>query len=492
MPVPPLLALGLVFSAWARPTDGDGLHPYEAEDRVVYQDSPHGLVRVHYSEEGPNLAMLADEDGDARPDFPTLVGERSEEALELYTELGFRLPVAESALGLEALGGSDALDVYLVDFAGVADGMFAVDRCREGHCAGHLLIENDFAGYGYSSLEEAVSVLTSHELFHGVQYAYLDDEPSWMAEGTAVWAEYEFRPGVEDFLWFCNAYLDDLGRPFDSPPTGVITAASYGTALVFSFTELWAGPGVVKGMHERLESMGGDLALDALLEEMDVRGAPLDDLWPTFAAWSLATGRRAGEIDSFPFAADLTGISPTVSGDVGGELPILEVDERVYPFAAIYVRLEHAGGNLVLQPAEDATGLVVELHPVVGDRADGPVGASFGQVTLSGQESVDWGELPQGPYWLTLSQAIVGGDSLRPTLCLGGPEAVAACAPVEEPGGDGESGDSAEPSDTGSGADASVKSPEETASGGCAHLRVAGVGGVVFPLVLLFLRRRRS
>ena len=132
--------------AAARPDDGSGLYTYEAGDSLAFWDEPGGHVRVHFSIDGPNATLLEDADADGVPDFPALVGLEVAQVLEDFELFGFRRPVSEGAVGLPELGGSDALDVYLVDFAGSADGMFGVDRCLDGVCAGHLVIENDFSG----------------------------------------------------------------------------------------------------------------------------------------------------------------------------------------------------------------------------------------------------------------------------------------------------------------------------------------------------------
>jgi hypothetical protein len=147
--------------AMARPDDGDGLFVYDDSDELVAWDVPDARVRMHYSIGGPNRTILDDEDEDGVPDFVALVGEEVAQVMEFFEAEGFRVPLHESDVGLGPLGGSDAIDVYLVDFGGSADGQFAVDGCVRDTCSGHLLIENDFAGYGYRSLGVAARVLAS-------------------------------------------------------------------------------------------------------------------------------------------------------------------------------------------------------------------------------------------------------------------------------------------------------------------------------------------
>lgn len=489
------LGLGLVPSAAARPTDGDGLHPYEPEDVVDFYDTPEGLVRVHFSRSGPNMALLDDLDLDGLPDIVGLVGAEAEAALEGTVAAGFRLPVAESELGLGALGGSDALDVYLVDFAGVADGMFAVDGCRGGRCAGHLLVENDFAGYGYASVGEAAAVLASHELFHGVQYAYTTDMPVWMSEGSAVWAEHLYSPEVDDFLWFCGAYQDDMARPFDRPPAGVTTSASYGVGLVFAFFVELTDPSIMVELMEAMGSMGGDAALDALLMVTEAAGVGLAERWPELVDWSLATGRRAGLAPSFSFAAALGGVSSTVSGPVGEGEAALVVDERLYSLAAVYVRLDHRGGPMDIGVLDSDPGVWISVSRVAGGRTDGPVEPPLFAAEAAGDLRVALGDQPEGTYWMALSKAAIGEDSSRPQVCVGSPEAVDAACPVRpadpggaDGGGAGDGADGLDATDTGA-AEGDVAKADP--AGGCSAAGGRAGGWLALVGVAALLRPRR-
>ncbi|MFT4977206.1 MAG: hypothetical protein ACI8S6_003111, partial [Myxococcota bacterium] len=94
----------------ARPDEGGGLFPFDDADIIAYVDGPTGAVRVHYSEDGPSVTILDDDDGDGRPDYPVEVAAVAEDVLAFYADLGFRPPVSESELGLGDLGGSGAFD----------------------------------------------------------------------------------------------------------------------------------------------------------------------------------------------------------------------------------------------------------------------------------------------------------------------------------------------------------------------------------------------
>ncbi len=424
------LALPAAPALAVRPTEG-GQFSFDASDVVESWDEPTGQVRVHYSVDGPSVTHLDDDDGDGVPDFAQDVATTTVEVLELYEALGLRRPVSEEEMGLGDLGGSGALDVYLVDFDGMGDGAFGIDDCSSVpyHCSGYLMVENDFYGYGYWDLDEAVDILASHELFHGVQNAYDAGQEVWFAEGTAVWGERQFLGDINDFIWFADSYLEDTARSLDKPPSGPVPSWAYGTCLWWDFlttrfdAELMAD---LLEMTEREDSEGVDTIaeMEALLA---ARGDDIDEAWFTFATWNLATGDRAGVMDSYGYADRLDGITADAEGSS------LDDAERFYPLAANYYRIEHAGGPLWFGIEEPAPELVFALHPVEGGADDGPVGEALD--TWIPDEAAAWAladgqDLPAGGYWIIGSQPRQSDGSVRVRICVGDEATATACAPA--------------------------------------------------------------
>lgn len=450
----------------SRPTDLSGLYAFEAEDTVETLDGDSGLVRVHYSVEGPNQVLQGDEDGDGLPDFAQQVARSAEAVLAVYETAGLRLPLNESEMGLQQLGGNDALDFYLVDFAGMGDGQLGLDACQGGVCSGYMVMENDFAGYGYRDLESAILTLTSHELFHGVQYAYLDDLPGWISEGTAMWAEYLYDPQSEDFIAWCGRYLSEPDRGLELTPAGAFTGWEYGTGLFFGFLDAYLGPQTVVELMEELSRVGGEQTLSALETVILGQGSDLVEVWTTFASWNLATGRRAGGFQGYPFAAELDEIEATAEAD------FIVDDERVYPLASVYLYISHAGGSLLLGSADELSGLAVQVVPSSGgvfEPVPEPVLTLFpeqpGVYTLGEHES--------GGLWVIFSQPAIAESSISFDYCLGGEAVLADC---------GLSVDEGDPVEE--------KAPEGC---GCAASSPTGGGGrlLAIPLLLLAFRRRR-
>lgn len=473
----------------ARPDEGGGFASFEDSDVLDFVDGPAGIVRVHYSVSGPSVTVLDDDDGSGKPDYPELVAATAETVLVLFEDLGFRPPVAEAALGLDHLGGSGAFDFYLVDFGGSADGQFAVDDCGGGQCVGHMLMENDFQGYGYSSLAQATDVLTSHELFHAVQAAYDARLPVWLSEGMAVWAEKRFDDHSRDFFWLCSAYLEEPTRPIDSPPAGTVTAWAYGTGLFIEYVTVELGLEAGPALLEATESHTEDEALQAIVDTLEDGGLPLAEAWPRFARWNLGTGPRAGAMEGWDF------------GDALGQVPmevnaegLLEDDNRFYPVATTYWSFLHEGGPVAFAAEDDPVGLAFSIHPATATNPRAPAGDAVREFWPEGTAPIDLGELDAGLYYVVGSYPERAPESTKVHFCIGAPAAVAACAPVDtpEPDDTGAPDDDTgtAPDDADPGADGATDATESGDKDGCAT--VGGGAGwlALFGLVGLARRRR--
>lgn len=468
--------IGVLLAAFApahatRPDEGGGTWHYDASDVLEYVDGPEGRVRVHYSVEGPNQTILTDDDGDGYPDYPEEVAAIAEDVLDFYAGLGFNRPLTESEMGLDPLGGSDALDFYLLDFQLEADGMFQTEKCANGVCSGFMLMENDFSGYGYRTLNQAIEVLTSHELFHAVQAATADNLPSWMSEGMAVWGEYAYDYDVTGFdvLSFCDAYLDDTARPIYSPPAGMTTAWSYGTALFFIFLDLRDGSGVLADMLSDMYEQSSDQAIDAVAQALQDNGDSIEEAWPVFVRWNLATGRRAGATESYPFADELQFVETTAKGET------IEDENRFYPLAATYYELDHPGGELYFSTADDPAGLLFSLHPVDDS---GQVEDLATEWSPDGAGRIDLGDFDAGTYFVVGTNPHLAEQSTKISFCLGDDATAQDCLPASDTGDTGAGG-------AGGGAGGAK------GCGGCASTGAGAAGaGLVGLLGLVGLGRR--
>ena len=435
-----LLTLLLASLARAeRPTAG-GLWSYESSDVVVFYDEPTGRVRVHYSESGPNQAAERDSDGSGVPDIVQDTGRIAAESLALFEELGFRPPVPESDFGLEILGGSPAFDFYLVDFGGGSDGSFGLDACLEVPrvCAGHMLVENDFAGSGYASVTLGLETVVPHELFHGIQAAYEAELPMWLSEGSATWAERRWDSGSNDYMRLCDGYLDDTQRPIYKAPGGPATSWAYGTGIWLDFLGSETGDEVwVIDLLSALERESADPVdvVPAMIQVMDDYGVELGPAWLKFSEWNLATEDRSGVAQSYDYAKR---VGPVVAE---GEGESVDDDQRFQPLATTYWRLDHPGGELSFAIETPTPELAFGLHPVDGGLDDGPVQ----DAVLSWRgETQSLGDFPAGGYWVWGAYDAYADASIKVRVCVGAPEVVAGCEAVDT----GDTGDTGTPTDS--------------------------------------------
>ena len=266
--------------------------------------------------------------------------------------LGYRLPPEDT--GLPGTQGGDGLfDVYLVDFAGRADGAYRLEGCLDGEsrCAGYMLQENDFAGLSYASYQQAVETVASHEFFHAVQAAYHPGLGSVVAEGSAVWATERFQPGLDDLDRFARAYLTQTDRSLALDPDGPAQAFAYGASLFFQFLDERFGADVVRAVWEQSAREPGKpwlVLLDEVLQRD--RSTDFDTAFAEFARWNLSTGARAGA-GSYARGAGYLGLTPEAR-----TLPVDESAVRVTSASARYFQVE--GGqetvSVAYVPREDA------------------------------------------------------------------------------------------------------------------------------------------
>ncbi|MEZ4322956.1 MAG: MYXO-CTERM sorting domain-containing protein [Myxococcota bacterium] len=409
------LLLALALPAEARPNTSVG---FTSTDVVELYEAPGSAVRVHYSVEGPSQTRIADTDGDGTPDFVGTAGEVGEASLVLFETLGLHPLRPESDFGLDS-DGSDASDIYMIEFQSGADGAWRSEACDDDGCAGYLTIDNRFDGYQPATL--GLEIVVPHELFHGIQANYAPDWPVWVSEGTATWSEQQFLPDNYDFLGFSAYYLEDVGRPVDRPPGGPVPGFAYGTAIFFDFLTLRHDADL---MHEMLTLMAVDLKADedadvmpAIDAALQARSDSLEAAFIDFARYNLATGSRAGQVDSYPYAERLTSPGAEERGS------FLDTDPRYFRYATVYLRFDHDGGGASIQWEADHPEVHLELFPTNGD---GQILPSIWEGTIA-SEAHDFGDLAEGTYWLLGTAAQPIEQSINARVCLGPTADVEAC-----------------------------------------------------------------
>ncbi|MBI4705691.1 MAG: hypothetical protein HY744_31755 [Deltaproteobacteria bacterium] len=479
------------------------LFHFEPDDVVETHGSDGGSFLVHFTHEGPNAVPPADTDQSGVPDFVEDVAQTHEKVLATYGDgLDFRAPLSDEAIADN--GGDGRFDVYLVDFAGKGDGNYQNDACGKDNpqqCAGYMVQENDYKGYGYPSTTLANRILASHEFFHAVQAAYDTEQGSVMAEGTAVWATEQFDPSLPDFEYFIDGYLQNPDRSLDQPMPGPVDPFSYGTALFFEFLEERYGAGTVRRLWEKCENGAGGIDDPRWFEQLgpvlgEVADTSFADAFVEFATYNLFTGAYADPSRSYKNGA---AYGPVKKEKVAA--PFVDDKLRVFYASSQYYRLAPEGRSemsaaLVSADPAQLDGLALLLAVLRGKSYDAVVRVSD---PAAGSEAVDTAGAD------ALVAVVVSGrqegDSRRPGLCIGAPAEVESCqegllGTGGAGGAGGGDGVGAGGEGGSSGAPPPGVEPEEEAGCGCRWAGGPPAGAAGIGLVVAFLaalgRRRRG
>jgi hypothetical protein len=456
------------------------LFNFEPDELVETFGSEGGHFLVHFTRMGPNAVPAADADTSGVPDFVEEVAGVYEEVFTKYElELGFRPPSGDE--GYPDNGGDGRFDVYLVDFAGQGDGHYSNDKCgptNDDICAGYMVQENDYKGYGYPSTLVANRILGSHEFFHAVQAAYDIGQGSVLAEGTAVWATETFDPSLKDFEAFLGGYLDNPDRPLDKPLPGAVDPFSYGSAIYFKFLTERYDETMVRSLLERCENGAAGVADPVWFEQLDPflqaeAGVSFADSFTEFVTWNLFTGKFADPERSYDAGAGYPGVKMTEVAS-----PHTDDELRVFYASAQYYRTDPAGraemtAALVAHDGspEDVDGLRLLIASRAGEVV-GPVTevADVG----AGTETIDTSVAER--FLVVVVNGLTGGDSRKPALCIGTVEEVAACRAsiTAGTGGTGGAGAGGGGGAGGAGGEGGSGAGGETADDGGCGCRVAG------------------
>ncbi|MDI1447531.1 MXAN_6640 family putative metalloprotease [Polyangium sp. 6x1] len=445
------------FAPLDRPdTPGNGLQfNFEPGDVVETFGSPGGKFLIHYTLAGTNAVPTADADGSGAPDFVEQVASVYDEVLGHYEAMGFRPPQSDE--GQPDNGGDGRFDVYLVDFAGIGDGVYQTDTCgldKPGQCTGYMVQENDYKGYGYPSTLVANRILGSHEFFHAVQAAYDRDQGSIFNEGTAVWATEAFDPTLPDFEAFIDGYLDNTDRSLDVPLPGPVDPFSYGSAIFFQFLEERYGDGTVRALVEKTEDGVDGVADPVWFDVLDptltaAAGASFPEAFADFATWNLFTAQSADPTRGYANGAKYAPVKME-----GVAAPYTDVLRVFYASTQYYRVATGARGQMTaaLATPDDAADQVDGLALLVTTRAGTTIGPVVRALDVrAGVDPIDTSSADD--LVVVVVNTAPSGTSRKPTLCVGTPDEVDACkTAVQNPGsGSGGGGGSGGGSGSGSG-----------------------------------------
>ncbi len=364
-----------------RPTDPNGYLGF------TYGAAPvgsfgNGDVLVWYALSGPHAPDPTSTGPDGVPDDVARAAEVGNDALVRYASMGFRAPPSDgTAPACSSNGGDGRLDVYLVNFAGGADGAAVAENCVASGtgfaCSSFVLVESGLGSH-YGSFDVGIRTVLPHELFHAVQNAYNPGGDRYWAEGTAQWATDSLYPELTDMERFFPAFLSEADRPINFGGGGVVASFLYGSAIWPLFLSQRHDAALVLEAFDRLIEEPNGSAANAVAAALAARGGSLAAEFPAFATWNAATGTRAGTggyaaAASYPeVAVEPLGVDGTVSGKMAG------LSAKYFAFAA---ERPHRISSVV-DPARLATHFV----PLEGGKAN--LGAARALPTEASGEGV--------------------------------------------------------------------------------------------------------
>ncbi len=443
------LASATAHAQVARPGPGNG---YDDDVELLSFDSSAGNFRIWYVLGSDDAVPAADTSpADGVPDYVANAAQIAEQSRAIFVEqYGFRAPLVDAELlPAEQVGGDARLDIYLIDF-GAADGAFVRDLCvtedaetedaEIERCAGHILVENDFDGSDYGSLELGLQVVVSHEYFHAVQSAYDSRQDLKWSEGSAVWAEELAYPAQDDYERLIAAFLNKPFRAFERP-----TGASfgdpypYGTALWATFLSESFGVDIIREIWEACE--GGvfftDAAAAVLARDYDTT---LSDAWLAFTRWNLFTGARANPDRAYRDSASWASVAlePALVGDAFDERYAIDGLSARYVPVELPTRADDAT-RLLSIAAESLAGVVASAYLWDGATLRGPFALSpepdDGGENERASLVLSWSDAPI--LYVVISGVTPGISSRRVTLAMSDPPADEP-EPPDQPGQPGQ------------------------------------------------------
>ncbi len=399
-------------SLLARPTDGaadqyrDGYPPGAP---VASAESPHFCVFWVNDQGYDDAPSLTDSNGNGVPDYV--------ESILAIAEASYSVEVTAGAMGWQPPKpdrtgcGSDAsahADLYLKQLG--AEGLFGYEspdpgqgRARSQY--GYMVLDDDYAQseYGYADPAVPASVTIAHEFNHLLQQRYDSFQDVWMFESTAVWAEEQVFPDVNDWLNYLPAFTKTPGSP--------ITEAKAGKGLKIYASGVWnhwleRGAGLGRAVIRRAWEVSeianpADFAVASYDRAIDDRGGTgFEREFVRFAATTAEWRTGAG---NFPDAAAYPDVKREGALSRGGSKRI-RLDHTAYRLLDVRAR----GGTIELTArAEDGVRCGIALVARDGDPLTGAVVFKRAYLSKGGKHTVS---LDHAGRYERITAAIVNAD----------------------------------------------------------------------------------
>jgi hypothetical protein len=207
------------------------------------------------------------------------------------TDLGFRQPPADGG-DPDGGGGSSHYDIYVQALSGVygyCQGSYTVPSTPRTDCTSFVVIDNDYAGFGYADPQDPMKVTVAHEFGHACQNAHDYSEDVWYKECTSVWVEEYVYDDIDDYIQYLPFIFNSLYRSLDyEDGTGL---RIYGSCIWNFYLAENFGPQIVPEIWYALEGSGGifDMIGGVLTASY---ASTIEDEITGFYIWNFFTGAR--------------------------------------------------------------------------------------------------------------------------------------------------------------------------------------------------------
>ncbi len=190
--------------------------------------------------------------------------------------LGFRPPLSD---------GDGLLDVTLSQLGNQGIYGYCSTTSSAAQSPAYCELDNDFSVEEYGAPPiNSLRVTAAHEFFHAIQFGYDADEAVWALEGTAVWAEDQVYPAINDYLQYLSfSPIVQPGTPIDSGGP----FERYGIAVFWKFLAEYLGdPGVIRQVWRYADAPTGRSALQSVVAALAARGRAFGPTFARFASWN--------------------------------------------------------------------------------------------------------------------------------------------------------------------------------------------------------------
>ena len=201
----------------ARPTDntpGQPGGPYTAPST----EAANAYFCFHWVESGDDAPPGSDGNLNTIPPYIQEVANVFGEVIERENgDLDWLEPISDGALGGCTWDGKEGrTDIYLKDLGKLGLYGYAAPDDGQGntqHPYAFLVMDDDYAEYGYQDPMDPLMVTAAHEYNHVLQYAYDVLQDQWMFESTATWMEEKVFPDVDDYHQYVGPWAQLTAMP---------------------------------------------------------------------------------------------------------------------------------------------------------------------------------------------------------------------------------------------------------------------------------------